>query len=384
MYIIEISNTNRQQVNDFIISHWFSTDMAVRGELVDMTRLDGFVVYDINEIIGLVTYRIDGSECEIMSLDSLVPNEGIGTTLTNKVIEAAKKRNCSKVKLITTNDNINAISFYQKRGFDMVCIYRNSLETARKLKPSIPMYGDYNIPLKHEIEFEMNLRLQRKTQHFIINYGETDKECIDTVAEVLEANYARVTDNLKCQPKDKLSIEIHSNLKEMHIALGIPDAPDWVRGGLGKGKVVIASPLNPPPGSKFDNVVNTAVHEFVHTVIKNINDNIPRWLDEGIASYEAKDNNPAWIKKTVAAGLQNDTIPSFSDLDTGADFQAFFAKDGYQYSYTIIESVVNTFGYDKLSNLIKSPNNFIEVFSMNQNELEKNWIEYIKRNYKAN
>ena len=59
-----------------------------------------------------------------------------------------------KLKLITTNDNLNAIKFYQKRGFDMTFIYVNAVEAARKIKPSIPEKGDYDIPIRHEIEFE--------------------------------------------------------------------------------------------------------------------------------------------------------------------------------------------------------------------------------------
>lgn len=152
-----ISAKNREQVNDFISSHWFSTDMVVRGEVVDMKVLDGFVVYDGETITGLTTYRIEDDECEIMSLDSLRENQGTGTALINKVIEKAAKEKCTKIKLITTNDNINAMRFYQKRGFDMAKLYHNALDVSRKLKPSIPMLGDFDIPLKHEIEFEMNL-----------------------------------------------------------------------------------------------------------------------------------------------------------------------------------------------------------------------------------
>lgn len=157
MDIKAISFENRAQVNDFIVSHWYSTDMVVRGEIIDMTVLDGFVVYEGENIIGLLTYKIDGTECEIVSLDSLVENKGIGTTLVNKVIETAKANNCTKIKLITTNDNLNAMRFYQKRGFDMVRIYHNALDVSRKLKPSIPLVGEFGIPLKHEIEFEMNI-----------------------------------------------------------------------------------------------------------------------------------------------------------------------------------------------------------------------------------
>lgn len=59
--------------------------------------------------------------------------------------------------MITTNDNINALRFYQKRGFDMAGFYYNSLEVSRKLKPEIPLIGENGIPLKHEILFEMLL-----------------------------------------------------------------------------------------------------------------------------------------------------------------------------------------------------------------------------------
>lgn len=157
MEIKNISYKNRNQINYFINSQWFSTNMVVRGELVDMTVLDGFVAYENLNIIGLITYKIKDNECEIISLDSLKERQGIGTSLVNKVIQVATKNKCIKVTLISTNDNINALRFYQKRGFDMVRIYYNSLEIARKIKPSIPMIGEYNIPLKHEIEFEMFL-----------------------------------------------------------------------------------------------------------------------------------------------------------------------------------------------------------------------------------
>ncbi|MBP2073250.1 MULTISPECIES: GNAT family N-acetyltransferase [Thermoanaerobacterium] len=157
MYIKPILIDDRQRTNDFIKSRWFSTEMVVGGEIVNMTKLQGFVVYENEEIIGLATYRINGCECEIMSLDSLKENQGIGTALLNKIIEEAINKKCTKIKLITTNDNINAIRFYQKRGFDMVRIHHNAVDAARKLKPSIPLLGNYGIPIKHEIEFEMNL-----------------------------------------------------------------------------------------------------------------------------------------------------------------------------------------------------------------------------------
>jgi hypothetical protein len=222
---------------------------------------------------------------------------------------------------------------------------------------------------------------RKETQHFIIYYTEIDKTCIDKVSDILENSYNRITTNLSQQLQEKLTVEIHSDLNQLHAALGLSNAPAWIRGGLRMGKIIIASPLNPPPGSKFDNVLNTAVHEFVHIIVNKINDDIPRWLNEGIASYEAKDNDENWIKKTLKNGLLSNMLPSFKDLDTGEDFETFFKRDGYQYSYTIVESIINLFGYDKLHNLIKSPNSFVEVFGLTKDELQDKWIDYIKMNY---
>lgn len=156
--IKEITIDNRQEVNRFIIDNWYTTEMAVEGKLYDMSKMSGFVSYDDNsQITGLVTYIVTDDEYEIMSLDSVYENKGIGTKLVNKVVEKAKENKIGKIRLITTNDNINAIKFYQKRGFDLIKIYRNAVDVARSIKPEIPLYGDFDIPIKHEIEFEMKL-----------------------------------------------------------------------------------------------------------------------------------------------------------------------------------------------------------------------------------
>jgi hypothetical protein len=242
-----------------------------------------------------------------------------------------------------------------------------------------------NVELENlHIDKEYNLNIKKETQHFIVHYTEFDKKCIDEILHVLESSYYRITNNLNQELEEKLTIEIHPDHNQLHIALGLPNAPDWVRGGLGIGKIVIASPLNPPPGSDFNNVINTAVHEFVHIIVTKINENTPRWLNEGIACYEAKDNNENWIIKSVENGLLNSSIPAFKDLDTGEDFETFFKRDRYQYSYTIVESINKLFGYDKLYNLIKAPNCFAEIFGITADELQDKWIDYIKANYLPN
>ena len=157
MIFEQITKKNRSLINSFITEQWYTTKMIIRGKEIDMTAVEGIFALENERIIGLITYIVYDDTLEITSLDSLCENQGLGTALLTKVIEIAKKCKCPKIVLITTNDNIKAMRFYQKRGFDMACLYRNALDISRKLKPEIPLIGEDDIPLKHEIEFEMIL-----------------------------------------------------------------------------------------------------------------------------------------------------------------------------------------------------------------------------------
>ncbi len=157
MEFVNVNEKNREIVNDFIVSHWGSTKMILRGEVVDMTKTSGILLIENNDIVGLITYIFYGDTCEITSLDSLEENIGIGSKLIERLVEIAIDKGCTKIVLITTNDNINAFGFYQKRGFDLVAVNFNALDKSRELKPSIPLIGENNIPLKHELEFQLKL-----------------------------------------------------------------------------------------------------------------------------------------------------------------------------------------------------------------------------------
>ncbi|MDO5556520.1 MAG: GNAT family N-acetyltransferase, partial [Clostridia bacterium] len=138
--IIEINNNMRNRVNEYLINEWESTNIIVRGKIIDGTKLEGFVVLNNgNNIIGLITYLIyDNNEMEIISLNSNIEGIGIGKKLIDKVKEIAIKKDCKLIKLVTTNDNVEALKFYQKRGFVISNIYINAMEKSRKLKPEIP------------------------------------------------------------------------------------------------------------------------------------------------------------------------------------------------------------------------------------------------------
>ena len=155
--IERITYKTRELVNQFFIENWYSTNMSIRGEIIDGTKLDGFLLQEKNKIIGLITYKFFGDVCEIVSLDSKKENIGIGTALLKEVEMVAIESNCKKLRLFTTNDNLRALQFYQKRGYCLTKIYPNAMDEVRKVKPDIPLLGENNIPLRDEIELEKRL-----------------------------------------------------------------------------------------------------------------------------------------------------------------------------------------------------------------------------------
>lgn len=136
---------------------WGSVEIVSRGKKHVAHELPGFVAVMNNKPAGFLTYRVDKDECEIISMNSILEGRGIGSTLLETVKDTALTSKCKRIWLITTNDNLKAMRFYQKRGFLLIAVHRNALDESRKIKPEIPLVGIDGIPLRDEIELELPL-----------------------------------------------------------------------------------------------------------------------------------------------------------------------------------------------------------------------------------
>jgi GNAT superfamily N-acetyltransferase len=150
----DIGTEDREAVRAILREHWSSDQIVSRGKLYDASSLPGLIVQEKSEIKGLLTFNIAQFECEIISLNSLSQNQGVATLLIEGVLRKAEGSGCNRVWLVTTNDNLNALRFYQRRGFHLVSIHKNALNVSRILKPQIPLIGEHGIPLRDEIELE--------------------------------------------------------------------------------------------------------------------------------------------------------------------------------------------------------------------------------------
>ncbi len=152
-----LTEGTRAWADQLLATAWGSTQIVTRGRIHEASELPGLVAMLEGEPAGLMTYRLDPRELEIISLNSMREGRGIGSALLAAVAGIAREQGCGRVWLITSNDNTRAIRFYQKRGYRLSALYPNALETSRRLKPSIPMVGIDGIPLRDEIELELTI-----------------------------------------------------------------------------------------------------------------------------------------------------------------------------------------------------------------------------------
>lgn len=136
----------------------FGGETVVSRDVVHQpSELPGFIAMEGSERVGLATFKIDGDACELVTLDALCQWCGVGTALLEAVEKAARADGCTRIWLITTNDNIDSLRFFQRRGFRITGIRVNGMEAIRELKPGVPEVGNYGIPVNDEIEMEKPL-----------------------------------------------------------------------------------------------------------------------------------------------------------------------------------------------------------------------------------
>jgi len=132
--------------------------VVVHGEIFEARLLPAQIA---GEQEGLSNYQIhrtnDSVFAELITLDAITPKQGVGTALIEALASRLQARGVTILRVTTTNDNLDALRFYQRRGFRITVVRPGAVDEARRLKPSIPAIGDYGIPIRDELELERQI-----------------------------------------------------------------------------------------------------------------------------------------------------------------------------------------------------------------------------------
>ena len=150
----EIRPGERDAIAPFLERH-NALRAARLGRLEDTLAHPSFMAVQDDRVVGVATYVPDGESCELLTLHADPPRHGVGTALIEAVAAGTR---CARLWLITTNDNVDALRFYQRRGFVLSRLRAGAVDRARAtLKPAIPETGAHGIPLRDELELELRL-----------------------------------------------------------------------------------------------------------------------------------------------------------------------------------------------------------------------------------
>ena len=158
MQIRQIIPSDLPWITHFWAELWGSPQIIVHGQVFTPDMVSGAAAWDGETLLGLVTTDTQGDSCEVITLDSLRQQRGVGSALLGAAATEARQRGCKRLFLVTTNDNLSALAFYQKRGFRLCALRPGAVDVSRQLKPEIPWIGENDIPIHDELELEFDLK----------------------------------------------------------------------------------------------------------------------------------------------------------------------------------------------------------------------------------
>lgn len=155
--ITKITTDDLEEVLKIVKEYWGDQMIISQGQVFDAAKLEGLKAVEQNRVVGILHYEIQDNNCEILTLASLMEGQGIGSALLDALEVIARENNCHKLSLSTTNDNLHALGFYQRRGFYITELLPGQMKVYRKLKLSIPEIGEHGIPIRDEVRLENKL-----------------------------------------------------------------------------------------------------------------------------------------------------------------------------------------------------------------------------------
>jgi hypothetical protein len=309
-------------------------------------------INDIKKYIG--KYEVNG-----MVVQVAIVNEKLSLIVPGSPVQELQPAGTNKFKSSSFSEEV--FTFIEKNGkFEEMQSQRGGQSVSLKKISDTPDDLNKNDSL---------LTIKKSTAHFAFLYSKTDTGTIDSIAERLENNYQKITGDFQVKELPVVTVRIYPDLSSFHEAINVPGAPaDLMATAFGKDDFRMASPNSAGVDSVM--LVQGVTHEFTHVVHLNVDysPNNPRWLWEGVAMYEANMfYDPAQIP-----GFKDKKFPPIATLGGGME---------YMLGYVIIEAIKDSWGFEKVIELIKKQGNVDAVLKIDQKKFEEMVYDRIYNKY---
>ncbi|MFW9879175.1 MAG: peptidase MA family metallohydrolase [Candidatus Thorarchaeota archaeon] len=231
------------------------------------------------------------------------------------------------------------------------------------------------------------LPFYKETEHFKLYCMRGDQQASDEVLQVLENNYPRIACDFEDEISERINIEIYPNIEIFHEKMGCVESGDWFIAranekdlpDLNRG-IYMVSLNNPGPVHDKESMLIASVHEMTHFfVFKKATSDLPLWMHEGIACYEAGQFNTKSLNHMLHV-VSHNGIPSL-ELLSKYNSEVFCNAGGYAFSYTLIKFIVQKWSFKTLLKLVQDYGNFEDIMGISFEEFESDWRKFISQHY---
>jgi len=122
VFVREANDADRRAARELFQRDFGRTRIIAFGEVMDIDQMPALVALMHREPSGALAYRLLGDALHIVALatDPMWQRSGVGSHLVAEAELLARRLALSRLLVATTNDNLPALYFYQRRGFRLI------------------------------------------------------------------------------------------------------------------------------------------------------------------------------------------------------------------------------------------------------------------------
>ena len=229
-----------------------------------------------------------------------------------------------------------------------------------------------------------------KGGHFVIHYsGDLSDKAVKDLEKILDDNFDKVCEFFKLSKKGKnnyiTEAYIYNDIEFYHLSCFGKKLNDRSTGSYGYRSFYMLSP-DKEQKNPYESRIQTALHEFAHSV--SYLDQVSRegWTSEGIAEY-LSGNKPKGEQIQEALKECPLTEEIFDIMFSDKEHRdVFYGAKGLQYLYmyacTTMDYIINTRkdGNDKIVEIFRNrdPNKSpFDVLGVSKEEFQEGWVKYV-------
>jgi hypothetical protein len=209
----------------------------------------------------------------------------------------------------------------------------------------------------------------------VVYYEPGDESGARDIFDLVTNNIAEIKARMRYESEKPLEIYVYKSQSSVAIReagfAALLIAPSWFIGNSKNGVIRMVSPNTKVKGHTHDTVLNGTLHEVVHSINYYKNPRLSYFWDNGLATYLAK-------QKPDETAVSYAALPSLEDTQSNNPIK-FGNMGGYAYSYSYVEYLEKTYGWDSVIGFASGEKDYQEAFGRSEQEIYADWGNYIKQ-----